>query len=148
MTTPIRPVPEEAERWISRARWLRRVDAGVAWIGLWGALVSVAGPARAKQAAVLSLVLLALGFVSQPLRVLWRPVSGCVGLAVSRRLRPGDRAWYVRSGRADLVLVTARHGSRMVIATSDLDVDEVLSVRRTRVLLLPADGAQVKRRPP
>ncbi len=147
MTTPIRPVPEEADRCISRARWLRRIDAGVAWIGLWGALVAAVGPAWAKHAAVLSLVLVALGIVSQPLRVLWRPVSASVGLAVSRRLRPGDRAWYVRSGRADLVLVTARHGTRVVIATSDLDVDEVLNVRRTRVFLLPAEGAQTEERP-
>jgi hypothetical protein len=139
MTTPIRPLPEEIDRWISRARWLRRIDAIVAWIGAWGGLVTAMGPARARQAAVLSLALLALGFLVQPLRILWRPVSALVGLLVSRRLRPGDRAWYVRSRRADLVLVTACHGTRVVIATSDLDVDEVLSVRRTRVLLLPVD---------
>ena len=66
-------------------------------------------------------------------------MSAWVGLAVSRRLRPGDRAWYVRSQRADLVLVTACHGIRVVIVTPDVDADEGLSVRRTRVLLLPAD---------
>jgi len=65
-----------------------------------------------------------------------------VGLAVSRGLRAGDRAWYVRSGEADLVLVTARHGARVVIARPDLADGEDLNVRRTRVLLLPAEGGR------
>jgi len=88
-------------------------------------------------------LLVVLGGVTRPFRVLWRPVSGSVGLAVSRRLQPGDRAWYVRASHADPVLVTARHGTRMSIATPDRDEpDEVLSVRRTRVLLLPAPPAR------
>ncbi len=140
MTAPIKPLPEEVDRWIARTRWLRRMDAGAAWLGLWGALVSILGPDSAREAAVLSCALLGLGLVTQPVRVLWRPVSACVGLMVSRGLRAGARAWYVRSDRADLVLVTARHGTRLVIATPDIDADEVLSVRRTRVLLLPAEG--------
>ena len=138
MTTPIRPVPSEVDRWISRAAWLRRIDAVAAWMGLWGALMSGLGSAR--QAAVLAVVLVGLGFMVRPVRTLWRPVSGCVGLAASRGLQPGDRAWYVRSRRADVVLVTARHGARLVIAMPDLDADEVLSVRRTRVLLLSAEA--------
>jgi len=138
MTTPIRPVPKEIDRWISRAVWLRWIDAVVAWMGLWGALVSGVAPAR--PAAVLSVALVGFGFMVRPVRALWRPVSGCVGLAASRGLQPGDRAWYVRSRRADVVLVTARHGARLVIAMPDLDADEVLSVRRTRVLLLPAEA--------
>ena len=142
MTTPIRPVPSEVDRWISRAAWLRRIDAVVAWMGLWGALVSGLGSAR--QAAVLAVALVGLGVAIRPVRVLWRPVSGWVGLAASRGLRPGDRAWYVRSHQADLVLVTARHGARLVIAMPDRDADEVLTVRRTRVLLLPADGTRME----
>jgi hypothetical protein len=91
-------------------------------------------------AAVASLIVVALGVLVRPLRVFWRPLSGSVGLVLSRRLQPEDRAWYVRSRHADPVLVTARNGARMRIATPDLEEpDEVLSVRRTRVLLLPAD---------
>jgi len=139
MTTPIRPLPEDIERWIARARWLRALDAAVAWLALTGALMSIPGALSGGQAAVLSLALVSLGFLARRIRVFWRPISAYVGLLVSRGLRPGDRAWYVRSRRADLVLVTACHGVRALIATSDVDADEVLSVRRTRVLLLPAD---------
>ena len=46
-------------------------------------------------------------------------------------------AWYVRDREADLVLVTARHGIRLVIAKPDLGSDESMSVRRTRVMRLP-----------
>jgi hypothetical protein len=143
MTTPIKPLPEGADRWITWARWLRGVDAAVAWLGLWGVLVSITGTVSAGRAAAASFALVGLGFLTRPIRVFWRPASACVGLIVSRDLRPGDRAWYVRSQRADLALVTACHGVRMVIATSDVDVDEVLSVRRTRVLLLPADRPRI-----
>jgi len=142
MTTPIKPLPEEIDRWIVWARCFRALDALVAWLGLWGVLVSLSGAITAGQAAVLSFVLVSLGLLARSIRLHWRPVSACVGLTVSRDLRPGDRAWYVRSHRADLVLVTACHGVRVVIAPSDVDADEVLSVRRTRVLLLPADRAR------
>jgi hypothetical protein len=46
----------------------------------------------------------------------------------------------VRAHQADLVLVTARHGARLVIARPNFAEDEGLAVRRTRVLVLPADG--------
>jgi hypothetical protein len=138
MTTPIRPLPEGVDRWVARARWLRIADAAVASLGLVGVLC-IPGTFSAGQAAVLSLALVSLSFLTHRARAFWRPISAGIGLLVSRGLRPGDRAWYVRSRRADLVLVTARHGVRVTIATSDIDADEVLSVRRTRVLLLPAD---------
>ena len=139
MTSPIRPLPHEVARFISLAAWFRWCDAAVAWTGLWALLAWLLGLASAP-AAVASLVVVALGVLIRPVRVLWRPVSGSVGLVLSRRLQPGDRAWYVRSRQADPVLVTARHGARMLIATPDRDEpDEVLSVRRTRVLLFPAD---------
>jgi len=67
------------------------------WIGLWGGLSSVLGSALASDAAVLSLTFLCLGLLIRPIRSSWRPISGWVGLAVSLCLRPGDRAWYVRS---------------------------------------------------
>jgi len=77
----------------------------------------------------------------RPLRTRWRPLSGWLGLAMSRSLHSGDRAWYVRTHQADLVLVTARHGTRLVLARPNLAQDESLTVRRTRVLVLPADNA-------
>ena len=140
MTTPMKPVPEIVARWMSRVRWLRWLDAFVAWAGLWGIGASVAGWAWAREAAVLSVILVGLGLVVRPLRSRWRPLSGWVGLAMSRGLHPGDRAWYVRTHQADLVLVTARHGARLVIARPNLAEDESLTIRRTRVLVLPADG--------
>jgi hypothetical protein len=139
MTTPIRPLPEEVERWIARIRWLRWLDAGVAWLSLWAATRSMLGSVSTRDAALAAGALLGLGLMVRPLRALWRPISAWVGLTVSRGLHAGDRAWYVRPDHADLVLVTARHGTRMVIATPDLDPDEGVNVRRTRVLLLPSE---------
>lgn len=121
--------------------WLRWADAAVAWVCLWSASVSILGLAPGSHAAVLSVIPLGLGVMIRPIRVRWRPISGWVGLVVSRSLRPGDRAWYVRSREADLVLVTACHGARLVIARSDLDHNEGLNVRRTRVLLIPGSSA-------
>ena len=143
MASPIRAVPPEVDRWISRATWLRWCDAAVAWACVWAALVWMALPMPSSWMAALAVVLTGLGASIQPLRVVWRPITGAVGLAVSRRLRPGDRAWYVRSRQASLVLVTSRRGVRLAIAAPDLDEpEEVLRVRRTRVLLLPAEGAR------
>jgi hypothetical protein len=139
MTTPTRPAPHVIVRWTSRVRWLRGLDALVAWAVAWGASLAVLGWASAREAAVLSLILVGLALMVRPLRTRWRPVTGWVGLAMSRRLQVGDRAWYVRAHRADLVLVTARHGARLVIAGPTLADDESLSVRRTRVLVLPTD---------
>jgi hypothetical protein len=139
MTTPIRPLPEDVERWIGRAGRLRWADAAFGWLLLCGILWWLPWPGTTGYVAVLGLALTALASMVRPLRVAWRPLSAWVGLAVSRGLKAGDRAWYVRSQRADLILVTACHGIRVVIATPDVDADEVLSVRRTRVFLLPAD---------
>ena len=111
------------ERWMARARLLRWVDATVAWL---------------LVLAILAAVLVALAALVTPLRVRWRPASGVAGLLVSRPLRPGDRAWYVRGERADLVIVTARHWLRVSIAAPELGAAESLSVRRTRVFVVPA----------
>jgi len=145
MTTPIRLLPEDVERWIARSRRLRCLDAASAWLCMWFAALWILGITSARNAAFGAAVLLALGLVVRPLRAFWRPISACVGLAVSRGLRIGDRAWYVRPDRVDLVLVTARRGVRLVIATPGFDADEGLSVRRTRVLVLPFEEARVKR---
>ncbi len=135
-----RSAPQSVVRWISPVRWLRTLDAAIAWLCLWGAISSLLGLGSAQAALILAAALLGLGAVIRPVRVRWRPVTGSVGIAVSRGLRPGARAWYVREREADLVLVTARHGLRLVIAKPDLGRDEGMSVRRTRVILLPVDG--------
>jgi hypothetical protein len=138
MTTPMRPVPEAIRRWVTRRRWLRGCDGLAAWALLAVVVAARLGPARLEAAAVLALVLVGGAAALQPLRVRWRPVSGWVGLQLSRDLRPGDRAWYVGPTEASLVVVTARRGMRLVIAGPDLVQDEVISVRRTRVFLLAA----------
>ena len=135
----IRRLPDDVERWVGRARRLRWADAGIGWLLFWALLWWLPWRGTTVHGALIALALTGLASLLHPLRVAWRPVSAWVGLVVSQDLRAGDRAWYVRSQRADLVLVTARHGIRMVIATPDVDSDEGLSVRRTRVLLLPAD---------
>jgi hypothetical protein len=138
MTTPMRPVPEGVLAWIGRRWWLRWCDALVAWGLLWVGCSWLLGPARSQAAAVVALALVGIGAWVHPLRVRWRPLSGWVGLRVSRDLRPGDRAWYV-AREASLVVVTARRGVRVVIARSDLVENEVITVRRTRVFLLAVD---------
>jgi hypothetical protein len=136
MTTPMRPVPYTAVRWIARRRWLRWGDALVAWLVLWGVAVLALGPDRLEAAAVLALLGVVAGVFIQPLGARWRPLSGWVALRISRDLRPGDRAWYLGAREASLVVVTARHGVRLVIARPGLGQDEGLSVRRTRVFLV------------
>ena len=139
MTTPMRPVPHSVARWIPRRRWLRWADTLLAWALLWIGCAVVLGPARLEAAAVLALVLVGAAAVWPPLRACWRPLSGWMGLRISQGLRPGDRAWCLGAREATLVVVTAHHGVRLVIARPDLR-DEGLSVRRTRVFLLAADG--------
>jgi len=140
MTTPMRPVPDAVLRWIDRRRWLRWCDALVAWMLLGAVVAALLGETRLEAAAVVSLGFVVAGTRIQLLRVRWRPISGWVGLRISRGLRPGDRAWYVSPREASLVVVTGRHGVRLVIVRPDLGQDEGISVRRTRVFLLAADG--------
>jgi len=140
MTTPIRPVPYPITRWVSRLRWLRWLDAAVAWTGVWVVATVALERGTGNAAAIVATVVVGLGALPRPLRVRWRPITGLVGIVVSRGLRPGDRAWYVRARAASAALVTARHGLRIVITVPDLPGEEGLSVRRTRVLLVPADG--------
>jgi hypothetical protein len=138
MTTPMRPVPDGVLAWVGRRRWLRWCDALLAWALLWVAWTAGLGPGHPQAAAVVTLALVVAGGWIPTVRVRWRPVSGWVGLHLSRDLRPGDRAWYVVRD-ASLVVVTARRGARVMIARPDLVEDEVIGVRRTRVFLLPAD---------
>src|SRR5213593_537429 len=119
MRSPLKPLPAAVASWIVTARVLRWLDALVAWLGVWGGAALALPSASRESLALIAALVVALGALALPLRARWRPVSGVVGLAVSRRLSAGDPAWYVRPGAAERVLVTA--------------------VRRTRVLLVPAD---------
>jgi hypothetical protein len=113
-------------------------DALAAWMALWGILASL-GFGVTSGTAILALVPLGVGVWLPSMRARWRPVSAALGFMMSRPLRPGDRAWYIRDGTAGMVLVTARHGVRLVIARASGDAAEGISVRRTRVLLIPAE---------
>ena len=139
MRAPIPPTPAAVQAWMARARLLRWADVAVAWLGLF-LVVLAAGRTTPGRAMLLAAGAVALLAVLPPLRVRWRPVSGPVGLIVSNALVPGDRAWYVRAARADLVIVTARRGLRVSIAAPEMGAAEGLSVRRTRVLVVPAAG--------
>ena len=142
VTTPIRPLPMGIDRWIARLAWLRWGDVLVGWLALVLGL-SLWLPRLPTQAAMaLAAVLLLAGTLIPRLRHGWRPLSAATTLVVSRQLRPGDRAWFIHGSDADLVLVTARHGLRVVIARPGHDAAEGLSVRRTRVLLLRASAAR------
>lgn len=145
MRTPMRPLPDDVTRWTSWGVSLRWLDALTAWLvlaagsRLWLPRLSVA------ELGVLAATLTVLGALVHGIRARWRPVSGWLGLSLSSELRPGDRAWYIRPGHAEPVLVTARHGFRLVIARPDQDAAEGMSVRRTRVLLLPMEPASSRR---
>lgn len=110
----------------------------------WLVLAAIAMPMMRRQSdgavALAALGALVVGVWCRPLRAHWRPISGWIGLRVSRSLRPGDRAWFVRHGRADSVLVTARQGFRLALAGVALGETESMSVRRTRVFVVPHDG--------
>jgi hypothetical protein len=137
VTTPIRPLPNDVARWTSRLRWLRWADALLAWLALLLGLTVWIPQLPSTTAMILAIGLLVVVSLVSRLRIAWRPVSAMTTLLVSRRLRPGDRAWFVHGRDADLVLVTARHGVRIVVARPDHEAAEGMSIRRTRVLLLP-----------
>jgi len=139
MGTPIKPLPQAVERWMGRLGALRWGDAAIAWVLAWSGVAVMLGDASPLASALLASAIVAGGAWLVPLRVRWRPLSAAVGITVSRSLRAGSRAWYVRPHAADLVLVTARRGLRVVIVGGAESRTEGFAVRRTRVLLLPAD---------
>jgi hypothetical protein len=140
MRSPLRPLPAAVARWTVTARVLRWLDALVAGFVVWAGGALALPDASREAVAILAALVVTLGALARPLRARWRPVSGPVGLVVSAPLVPGVEAWYVRPGDAERVLVTARHRTRVVIARLDGSGAEGLSVRRTRVLLVPADA--------
>jgi len=134
-------LPAAITRWTAAARVLGWLDALAAYLAIWGGAAVALPSASRASLAVLAALVVALGALLRPLRVRWRPVRGAVALVLSARLSPGDQAWYVRPGHAERVLVTARRRTRVVIARLNDEGAEGLSVRRTRVLLVPADSA-------
>jgi hypothetical protein len=140
MRTPLRPLPDVAERWARRARWLRGLDAVVAWLLLWGAGALALPAADGTALAIAAGGAVVAGALAPGLRAGWRPVSAVVGVAVSRPLRPGDRAWHVGPEGAEAVLVTGRRGLSLVIARPGRGPTEGVTVRRTVVLLVPGDA--------
>jgi hypothetical protein len=138
MRTPARPLPDAIVRWTRRARYFRWLDFLVGWLIVWGG-VALALPRLTLEVGAVTALVLVVGLAFVPLLgVRWRPVSGWVGLRVSRRLRPGDRAWWVTPNGGVAVLVTARRRTRLTIATAQQRESEVLTVRRTRALVIPA----------
>src|SRR5437660_11501878 len=110
VTSPTSPVPVVVERWLSRSRYLRWIDAGIAWLILAVLAASVLPRSSVGSVALASAVVLVLATMDPALRLRWRAVRGWIRLAVSRPLRPGDRAWFVRDGRAGAVLLPRARG--------------------------------------
>ena len=137
MRAPVRQIPWEVERAAARARWLRRLDALATWLVVWGIAALVWERATPTASAIAALVAVTLVALVRPIRVRWRPLSALASLSASRGLRPGDHAWLVLSERVEPVIVTARRGLRLVVASPDQGV-EGLEVRRTRVLVVPS----------
>jgi hypothetical protein len=121
---------------VSIARWLRAADTVVAWAAVC-LLARLALGMQPRLAALLAAGAVAALAGVPPLRRRFRPVSGPVGLHVSRHLRPGAAAWFIHGDRAERVLVTGRRGFRLVVSLiGDDGPAEGIEVRRTRVLVL------------
>ncbi len=124
-------------RWRSIARWLRAADAVAGWGAVWLLLVTARPDVGPRAGALLAAGAAVLLAGVAPLRRRFRPVSGAVGLHVSRHLRPGTAAWFIHGDRAERVLVTGRRGVRLVVSPIGTDGPaEGIEVRRTRVLVL------------
>ena len=136
MRSPIRPIPESVQRWVTRGRLLRWLDALAGWFVLWFVLAELLPAVPAESAALGALLVLGILAPVPLLRRHWRPISGAVGLWMSRSIGVGDVAWLVGHASAERVIVTARRGARMTVATSGGDATEGMRVRRTRVFLV------------
>ncbi len=141
MRSPIRPVPQIVLRWSGRARRLRWADAALAWVAMWGGILALQPTADPAALGVLAAVLVLPAVAIPPLRRRWRPVSAAVALVLSWGVRPGDRAWYVNTDGARLVLVTSRRWLHVVVAGVVQDSTEGITLRRTRGFLVLASGS-------
>jgi hypothetical protein len=137
MRTPVRSLPPTVERWASRARWLRWLEALGAWFLVWLFLALWLENATPVALAMAALALVSVAALAHPVRRRWRPVSALLSVFVSRGLRPGDRAWLILPERIEPVIVTARRRLRLIVARPDQGPTEGLEVRRTRVFVVP-----------
>jgi hypothetical protein len=137
MRTPARTIPHTVERWATRARWLRWLDAVTAALAGWP-FVALGLEVPPDASALVAVALVGGAALVPSLRRRWRPASALVSLSASRGLRPGDLAWCIFERRVERVIVTARRGLRLVVARPDQGPAEGLEVRRTRVLVVPA----------
>jgi hypothetical protein len=135
--SPSRPLPAGVVRWIRLQGLLRWADAAAGWLFVGLCVLAAIPDASLRAVAVLAAVGAGAAALLPTVRTRWRPVSAVASVKLSAGLRAGDRAWWVRAGGAELVLVTSRRGLRVVIARADRDTSEGLAVRRTRVLLVP-----------
>jgi hypothetical protein len=145
MRTPLKPLPDEVTRWVSRARRLRWVDGLAAWLAAWAALAAALPSVSADAVAVIAAVLVAPVAAVPPLRRWWRPISALTAVLLGWRLRPGDRAWLVAPDGARLVLVTANRWRHVVVAAIVRDSGEGIALPRTRALLIPAEARRRER---
>src|SRR5207247_2819500 len=82
MTPPTAPVPATVEKWISRSKYLRWVDAVTAWLVLFGVAMTLLPEQSDRTIALISVALLVLRVMLRPLRFNWRPVSSWAGAPV------------------------------------------------------------------
>ena len=139
MRSPTRPLPAHIARWSSLVASLRWLDGVVGWLIAWWATTLLLPSAPNALAALIAGVGVVIARSAASVRARWRPVSAVIGLTVSRSLRIGARAWYIRASDVQLVVVTGRRRLRLVIGAPGHGGAEGISVRRTRVLLVPAE---------
>jgi hypothetical protein len=139
MRSPIRPLPNRVIRWTYVLTLLRALDAAAAWLVVLAATAWLLPGLSVSRSAAVALMGTGAAACVSALRTRWRPVTAAVCFALSGTLRAGDRAWYVRTNDAELVVVTARRRLRLVIASPGQGGAEGIIVRRTRVLLVRAD---------
>lgn len=130
-----------------RARWLGWLEALAVGVVVWLFLALGLSDMPPLASAILALGLVGLAALAPPLRRGWRPIRALVSLSASRGLKPGDHAWLLLPEHVEPVIVTARRRRRLVVARSGQGPSEGLEVRRTRVLVVPAEPSHSAFRP-
>jgi hypothetical protein len=139
MRSPVRSLPPDVERWVWRVRWLGWLEALAVGLVAWLILALWLPDMPPLASAILALGLVGLAALVPALRRRWRPIRALVALSASRGLKPGDHAWLLLPEYIEPVIVTARRRLRLVVARSGQGPSEGLEVRRTRVLVVPAE---------